>query len=107
MAMKRCSFCRWWFEPKSGNQKYCDSECRQEGLRESWKRSKAKKYAREKQKKSILRIDPAKLPKPPRAPTREWNGKDMNDIEIEKLWKAEQRRRSWEMRRKQEAESGT
>ena len=80
--MKRCKYCGWWFEPKTTREKYCDDECRREGRRASWCKSKRKQQAREKAGK-VLKVDARKLPVPILPPTKEVRiGEVVSDYEI-------------------------
>ena len=78
--MKRCKYCGWWFEPKSNRSMYCDDECRREGMRASWCKSKRKRQTRE---KAGLKCNPKTLPVPILPPTKEVRiGEVVSDYEI-------------------------
>ena len=78
--MKRCKYCGWWFEPSKPRQVYCDDECRREGMRASWCKSKRKRQTRE---KAGLKCNPKTLPVPILPPTKEvWIGEVVSDYEI-------------------------
>lgn len=78
--MKRCKYCGWWFEPKACNSQYCDDECRREGMRASWCKSKRKRQTRE---KAGLKCNPKTLPVPILPPTKEVRiGEVVSDYEI-------------------------
>lgn len=84
--MKKCATCGWWFESSDARKKYCDRECRKEAQRISRLLCKQKKMADATEKHSaILKIRPDKLPKPPRAPTREYRGKTPQDRTLQSL----------------------
>lgn len=80
--MKKCATCGWWFEPSNGRQKFCDDECRKEAQRMSLRRAKEQKKVADQKKRATLKIRPDKLPKPPRAPTREYRGRDSGGSQI-------------------------
>lgn len=84
MKMKRCKCCGWYFEPKAYNSQYCDDECRREGMRASWRKSKGNKRHRlQKKPSAVLKVKTTKLPVPILPPTKEVRiGEVVSDYEI-------------------------